>query len=716
MTGKLHTLYEDLLGLIRRGQAPAIALLLRRRFLSETLQLGEAAWLGYGHGVAFNLARDLPGTPLEGLELDELRAVVDVLERGRNLPFPRPDREDKWQERSAEAIQLLGEAIAQLEAVLTGARPREEWGGAVGGAPGLSDGFAIVPVVARVVGAAKSAPIFRDLEAGLLVPICVRAETLLRETDRPLAKDTERETSSKTMEAFEASLQNLARLRIPGVPPFKKCLFRVSWGVPAGSWEGRSATLGFFLAAGAAWSAQALSRKRLGVEPRVAFTGGMTGTTVTEVDGRTLGHKIRAAFYSPVERLFVPEAQRELAEELAADLRSRHPDRRFEIRGMTDAIEVWSDSQAVMTWKRSAVSLAGTFVRRPVFASAVAGALVLVAAGIGYSMWQSYLDAPEAVQIKWEGTTLLIENRHGRTCGRFQTEHGMWREIKAVGPSGEGALGAVWDLDGDGIDEVVAAYCGGVRQTNRLTALDASGNPLWEIESTGDLPVPDSSLIWYNLFPFPDPQGMDILALRRSGQGSISTIQRIDGKTGNTEGQLWHPGHLDAVFIHDVNGTGRKVHCIVGPDNRTGMGMLAIYDLRQMRTLPKTEGDSLPPPLLDVEMFDHGLLVAMRFPKDVFSEGRAHCREFYEISEGLYQVFAHGTNGWRGGMLFGLRFDSEYRPTLVSVTLQDAHRQMIVKNDSTITQADFAREEKRLLGAVEWLSRDGWAPVSVNQG
>ena len=116
----LREAHDELERLLSLRQPPVLALILRRRFLEATADLGASAWSGYGIAIAVGLAGMIPSTPLDGVPLEELERLRSLLARLSVRTIPPTPGAARWDEKRGEAIARLDESIARVTRILSG--------------------------------------------------------------------------------------------------------------------------------------------------------------------------------------------------------------------------------------------------------------------------------------------------------------------------------------------------------------------------------------------------------------------------------------------------------------------------------------------------------------------------------------------------------------------------------------------------------------------
>ncbi|MBM3320237.1 MAG: hypothetical protein FJY73_06135 [Candidatus Eisenbacteria bacterium] len=709
---EVHEAYAEVEELLAIGQPPAIALLLRARFLAAVFPLGATTWSAYGFRAAQGLASALASSPAHLFSGDSLDEIRRVLEEIRKRPVPSHAAEARWRRDLEEAAQAFeaAERDASQSRKGTGTVPAFS-------ARGGFEERVLVPVVASVRGAEALSPLFRGIACGLLVPITVRVEGMLRTTPGSAPVILRGVPGQRERELREVFAQ-IPSLGIRSVPPLRRCLFRVDWDEAAASLEGRSAELGLFLAGASAYSALGVGSLRGRVRPRTAFTGVVEGDRVGPVDEGTLAAKVSACFHGPVDALFVPAEQLGEAERTARVIEERHPNRHLRVRGVSTLSGLWRDPDAVEAAPRNVRERAAAAAKRFPMSPLLVGIAALAVPLLGFLIVQQFVfERNLPVTARWEGNRIVATNTHGRDTAVLEGRLMRPEMVESCTFDKIGTRLAVLDLDGDGKNEVVAMYRGNPTKTDLLAAFDRNGTRRWEhsAASFGFPPTAPCEELQWLAFYSGERQGgsLTLLTLRKVPLRALSFVDRIDGATGEHLGMLRNEGHIEGVYPAAVDRDPAAFLC--GTDNETGMGLLSL--IRSSR-LSLPEGPRFAgeiPSLTDPESRDQGVVVSIRFPLDAFSHTRAHVLKVVEDRPGVFRIFVEG--GGEAGevtlrsILYACDFSEPSRPSLESVQFTDSFRRLIFKSHPDAVEADLDVESERLACETRFLTAEGWRPI-----
>jgi hypothetical protein len=701
------------------GQAPAVEVLLRARFLSVVLEWGWGAWAAYGFPVALGLARRIPGANLMGFAPEDVAGIEDLLQRCRELGVPDRKGAAAWPSAVGEALEALRTHRERLGRWLRGE---------VDG-----DGMGIaVPVVAAVAGSGEATGWFGLAPAGQILRLSVKAEAVPRRGS-PLQLHVDGETSREAREAFREVLPVIERFRAAGTPPLARCWFGVRWSAKGARLGGASAGLAFALVALEAWDALAPGLRQRQLRGGVAATGRLSGSRVLPVEAATLAGKVGACFFSPVQVLCVPAEQAQAAQREAEALAAAYPGRRLAVRGVEDLRELAGRAGVVfaMRWRSASEATASWvnwFSRSRVRLGAAAVGLLLL---VGMSAAAVVVTRNLPVRAEWEGDTVVARNRFGFPVMRVHAP---------VAPQTSNPRASrccrnpnVLDADGDGRNEVLVIHGRELGTTDLMTLFDRHGNIVWRKDARRLLDETDErreDLIWWLACgPILGKDGrVEILAIRRSSQESPCLLVLLDAATGRTLGQLWNAGHLEDLYRWDVDGDGREERVALGTDNVTDGGLLVALDLEAMAAggVPgnpeaRTETGRIPfgprtmrrvPLLTEPRALRAGVRLALLFPQDTFSDQiRVRCCGIVPGPEGEFQVTVAGRR-FTDAVLYRFHNGPGGVPELEAAQITDTYVAAIRRErGGRLDRGEVAREEARLASEVRWLTPRGWEPV-----
>jgi hypothetical protein len=224
----------------------------------------------------------------------------------------------------------------------------------------------------------------------------------------------------------------------------------------------------FAVAYGDSWAGEFHRERRL-IGDTVAFTGGINAAgAVQSVSTDSLAFKIKRAFWSPLEYIAVPEANRRDAEAAVDHLRHLHPSRRLRVIGIERPADVIADHNILRPEK---VCLGEFAVRKAARLSRSVKVQVPVLVAMLYALlclvypkaWVGFDNNPVSVDVK--NSTLVVTNSSGQIVGTYSQFATPISDLSSIVDDlglGPERFYLLDDLDGDSITEVV--FCPMARQ------------------------------------------------------------------------------------------------------------------------------------------------------------------------------------------------------------------------------------------------------------
>ncbi|MBU1950763.1 MAG: hypothetical protein KJ927_18765 [Candidatus Eisenbacteria bacterium] len=527
-------------------------------------------------------------------------------------------------------------------------------------------------------------------------------------------------------------MERMHPFRPKGGPHLTHTWFGTGWDQPGATLVGRSAGLPFAIAAISGWQSLAPGWHICELDRRTAATGVMDRYRVTPVEASTLKPKARACFFSNVETLWVPGQQKEMFKKEVASLSERYPKRQLEIRGVDDLRDILGPAREVeygeVLARRSRGLLEGartitawfTYSRSRMVTSVIS-TILLIALWIFILL--STQNKPDSAV--WEGNDIVVRNSHGWITMKLKLPSPPLHQD--YGLEHWHSKSNVWDLDGDGLNEIMVLHGSGVNRTDLITIFDRKGNRIWQASSRDlDLEggVIREDMNWWRIYGPVQIGEMTkgILALRRSMRQSFSLLDIIDSSNGKLIAQFENAGHMDAIHRIDLNSDGVNEYAIVGTNNPTGRGLYLVLSEENFGNLDKmkshvsadvTEAQSM----MDPECLQKGILTALSFAKTSFdSAERTHCRVAFMEDHACANISCSGVDG-SDRILFSFDFSELKSPKLKWVHFSDAGRAAIrEKYNPDITLEEIQAEELRLAEEVMILTPNGWVGIEEYSG
>lgn len=741
---ELHHLHDDL-QLLSLQLAPPLAIRLQKSFIELCLSLGPAGWAGFGFQVARQMLRWLgPGhvrSTLCGASPAEIKSYAELLEACLDVALPELPGKADWQRDAGEAIRSIERAHEDLDHFMRTGDAQEDFGRWWSGEYSI-----LVPVVSRVPNAPRRHPLFANASVTHGVFVSVSARPVLQRAEEPSLIVTGATMESRA-ETEKRILQSVRLLRPRGAPAATHLLLEAHWNEPRARICGRSADLGLVLGALGAWRSLVPGWTHSSVAQGVAATGGVDGHQVLAVEESTFGEKVRACFFSPSGTLCVPDAQIDRARAELEVLQQAYPERTLDIRPVGDirlllrARNASEGRDLFVSRRRKSLeglrSLLGWFFWSRARIVLLLTAAVLSVALAGFvAEWTKDVPATAA----WDGDAVVLRNPHDWVIERIPVRN----PGRKHGP-GTSFL-ELADVCGDARLEAIVIHANAANRVAFISAFSHNGKELWRRRAFGHEDDPwraHTSLMWFSLHGVlaDVPGEAGILATRRDTQDSLCLVDVLSGETGHLLGQLANYGHIDRLAFIDIDGDSYEEHIALGGDDVADMALAVVLDERALfrqaesgaldaavpsltranssRLLPAALGGLPPVPgpmMTDPRSLDWGVLSAVRFPKDAYnlSDGMPRCVMVESESAGEVMIGVQGGSTPMQAVLYPLTVLGAEEILAKRPRFNDAYIDLI-RADTTkaVPEEAIGREEMRLRGLVEVLTRDGWRTAQV---
>lgn len=705
---ELHEAWENLEALLASSQPPGIGILLQQRFLEACLCFDGPVWTAYGFPAGVRLLARIKPPHVGAIPTPQLQGLAEVLARIRERPVPPLHGASTWTEDLGRAAQLAEES---LEARRIGARPSYEQAALAPNRAGIA-----IPVVVELKNSRNVHPLYAGLRYGFLARLDVGVEFIGRSTADEV-QVIDGDASSETRAAFAEAIARVDHFAAWGAPAAHRCLFRVRFSPAGARLRGRSASLGFMLAATAARSSHGLGSSYRSIPEGTAATGDIAGTRVLPVEASSLGLKIAACIDGAMDRLVVPEAQKEEAKALVAS-HPRHTSREpLEIIGTADVRELWKSPRGVLRrTHRSPREMVAHWIDRLARSRArvIMGVVSLGLLATMVIILSALRNAPP-VRADWVGDTLVLKNDHGIATRRirfaFAPQGAQNKDLNAE------HMRRIIDLNGDGKRDVIAIHGSGPERRDSLTAVSVSGRVLWRTRSDHMAPgqgiLPGEMNYWL-IAAAPNQAGRtNLWMLSRSKAGSLSIITQLDPATGRVLEVLGNDGHLEDCCQVILPGTEKRVLALGGTDRPHARGLTAFIDPDYKGAIDPTSGGPEIPSLSDSTSLSRGVLAAWSVATDLYTRpGRTTCDRVSQDRDGTIQLYAIAYH-FPGYLVYEFDPHDLRTPVLLRVYFTDAAKDVIRRDFGTVPDEDFAQEANRLAREVRVLTPEGWRPARL---
>ncbi len=323
----------------------------------------------------------------------------------------------------------------------------------------------------------------------------------------------------------------------------------------------------------------------------MAVTGGIRPDgAISAVDSLSLAAKIRAVFFSPLERLFLPAANMTEAWRLLGELEARYPNRHLLLQPIETLEQALQDRNLVDGSRPSPPARALAAIRRsrhkPLIAglAAAAALALLLALAPDLRWWRDRIPA----RVEIAGEELIVQNRESQKL--WSRQMGFLLTPRTYEQPGDNAV-VFDDLDDDGTKEVLidireTAY---PERSGILYGFDHRGRELWPpiklgqaLEKMNGEKIEDcfysGPIVTVRINP---GQPKMILCSAGSYTDHAARLVLIDHH-GKVRGSYWNSGHIPVYMAHDIDGDGRCEVIAGFHGNEEGRARLAVFNPEEM--------------------------------------------------------------------------------------------------------------------------------------
>jgi hypothetical protein len=385
-------------------------------------------------------------------------------------------------------------------------------------------------------------------------------------------------------------------------------------------------------------------------------------------DKETPKPKVLTSWKEIAEFLGVSVRTAQRYEEIGLPVRRLGSEKGRQVSAETVELDAWRKKAVVPKWWQDA-----HFLRR--YALVCTAVALVLAFFVTRDVVASVMAGPPHHTV-WLNATLIVSDRNGRE---------LWRRAFEGGPSHwKSALGITYlgDLNNDGKAEVIVPYVGHNRDAEGgfLYCFSNTGRELWRIQPRRAVAVPHMKfspvyvLRSFQVFRSPEKDGTQWVAATYAHHYEYPSVAVILDSGGKIRGEYWHSGHLDEVFVYDLDKDGRQEILFSGMDEGTSRAAIRVFDPRHVA------GAAVLPPghPKQLQGFQPGTeLATVRFQRTRLNQAREHFNYAYWIGPGTsplqsFQVFVRETIGESGAyLIYTIRPDLTLESVVPSASLRN---------------------------------------------
>ena len=425
-----------------------------------------------------------------------------------------------------------------------------------------------------------------------------------------------------------------------------------------------------------------------GIGSSTAITGCLQRNgKITSVDSSGLKGKLKAAFFSPLTRVAVPEDNLEEAVHYVNTLKEQYPNRHLVIDGIDSLARTVQDRNLLDRKKITAFKKSSAAAKRiPKHYYFMFGSLILFCIFAFFFIFAifpfSRMGQPANCQIEGNELRIFDENHKFLWSKKFDTElsknsynNGYYRNI------------IINDIDLNGKTDVIFGSYeeSDANFSGNVWWFDNNGSKVWQRQVGREIKFGGKSIknhyrIAHIYIRDLDSDGKNEIIQIGYHTDNFPVCLQICDLNGDLISEYWHVGQFDAISFLDMDNNGKNEILLAGQNNEYGNAVLAVLEFPYIKGCsPQTKGSEFFPDNLTsgAEKF------YIRFPRTIFEKNstRDQVSNVETGNHGLTIAVAnlHPKSFWGveeyGGMVF---YDLDFNMSLVGEpALGDIYKRLL---------------------------------------
>ncbi|MDZ7720162.1 MAG: hypothetical protein U5K72_15210 [Balneolaceae bacterium] len=425
-------------------------------------------------------------------------------------------------------------------------------------------------------------------------------------------------------------------------------------------------------------------RERYTVYSNVAITGDINKDgSVQPVDETSIRLKAEAVFFSWATMLVIPSSQRAQFEAEVEKLSKKYPDRGLEVIGVNRLEEIFYDRRIAAHNVQGRIHYLlnrlknehSKFVLIPVIIALLLVVLRLVYGPIDRN--------PQ--NFSYEGSSLIIENKNGAEIERIEVGEQTAFRYKNPATIEGFPLTILFDINNDGINEVIYGKRNRLNQSNReisdVTAYSVSGDSIiWNRELMLNYNFPRQSgvtqkeMLIREMGLVETDDGFKVVVNANSFYYFQTILYLVDAESGEVESEYLHIGHIRDMIIEDIDGDEREDVIFTGINNAYWLASMGVLDVENFHGFSPLTRDYKPAGIHSANELYYILLpktVIAEYTSPIlkYNEGRSI---YYDVANQTTRVLVEeGRTTFRnqvGEVLVSVSFDENMEPSGVGTS------------------------------------------------
>lgn len=425
-------------------------------------------------------------------------------------------------------------------------------------------------------------------------------------------------------------------------------------------------------------------RERYGVQHHAVFTGDISPEgAVQVVDAESIGLKVRAAFFSWANVLLVPLSQRSIAEKELSLLQEKYPKKRLSIIGITHLREVFYDRRVASHKIQSRVTYLYNRLKKEHSTFILYPSIIVLLLIIARLLYGPIDHNPQ--NFSYKGSSLILENEYGKEVKRLEVGAQTASQYTSAGSIAAYPLAMLFDLNGDGVNEVIYGKRNRLNQSDRevsdVTAYSVSGDSIiWSRELMLNYKFPRQSgvtqeeMLIREMGLVKTNEGPKIVVNANSFYYFQTILYLIDAATGDVEAEYLHIGHIRDMFLEDLNGDEQSEIVFTGINNAYWLAAVGVLEINNFQGHSPLKKDYKPANMAPVNELHYILIPKTKIAKYTnpimkYNEGRTI---YYDVVNNTIRAMVEeGRIPFRkefGEVMVSISFDENLRPVGVGTS------------------------------------------------
>lgn len=410
----------------------------------------------------------------------------------------------------------------------------------------------------------------KTVSLGLLESLTIKIQAAKRENKFivvPSAMEIEERISNQINISWNLALKFIKKY-LRKVNPYHEVIiqFDKRFGFYIGESLGIALTIGFIEQLLYFYNSTSI----INIRDNISVTGGIDKDgKVKKISTEIIKQKVETVFFSPTQIFVVPIEGELEAKVKVEEFNKEYPNKKLEIIGVENLNDIFNRRNLIDIRKQNPIVRTTKGIRKHWLGSIALSLLLLL---VGFLLFYNLDDNPTFVYR--DERNVYVKNKFGKI---------LWTKISGTTnpitkPIQQNTVNLIIDIENDGVNEVLItaerlSERENIMEHGILKCYNFDGSIKWiytfndSVKTKREIFTEDwNSPIMLSIVNI---NGKKTLICSIANYPSFAdAIFKIDLLTvKRTPGTLWHPGHIGAGFVKDLNNDGKQVLIAVGCNN-----------------------------------------------------------------------------------------------------------------------------------------------------